>query len=136
MRNAILTFLGLLITPVCFAQPGAGGPPQAGAGGMPDNETIFANNDANGDGVITQAEAEAAGLPLGQNWAAFDLDSDGKVTAEELDTMRGRMGGAGGAGRAGGGAGRAGGPGARSGGPGARAGGAGGDQSEGEDDDD
>jgi len=110
MRNVILAFSALLLTSASFAQPGAGGPPPGAAGGMPDNATIFANNDANEDGEITRAEADAAGLPLSQNWDAFDLDGDGKVVAAELDQARGRIGGAG----------RAGGPGGR-GGPAAAA---------------
>lgn len=72
---------------------------------MPDNATIMSNNDGNGDGEITKAEADEAGLPLSQNWDMFDLDSDGKVTDEELTQARGQQGGGGGFGGGGPGAG-------------------------------
>jgi hypothetical protein len=111
MKQSILMLFGLLVAATGFAQPPAG----AAGGGMPSNEVIFQRNDANSDGEITQAEAQAAGTQLGQTFATFDLNSDGKVVAEELDQMRGRFGGAGRAGAAGaagpGAGGRAGGPG-------------------------
>lgn len=83
----------LLFTSIAWAQPGAGGP--GGGGQMPANEVIFERNDTNEDGRITKAEAEAAETQLGANFDMFDLDSDGVVTAAELNTMRGNMGGGG-----------------------------------------
>jgi hypothetical protein len=115
MKRAILSIFALMLASQAFAQPPGGGAP-GGAGQMPDDETIFANNDGNGDGEITKAEADAAGLPLSENWDMFDTDGDGKVVAAELDAVRGGAGGAGA---------RAGGPGARAGRAGARAGGPG-----------
>lgn len=100
---------GLLFAAGAAAQPGAGG-------GMPANEVIFERNDTNKDGRITESEAQAAETQLGANFSMFDLDSDGNVTAEELDTMRSRMPGGGGG---------AGGPGGASGGPGGGAAGSG-----------
>lgn len=130
MRPILLALAGLLMASAGFAQPpggGRAGGPGAGQG-MPSNDVIMERNDANGDGEITQAEAEAAGTALGQNFATFDLNGDGKVVAEELDTARGRFGGAGRAG----GRGRAAGPG----GPGTRgAGAAGGPAGDAADDD-
>jgi hypothetical protein len=94
MKTIAAALLGLLVGSVGFAQP-----PGGGAGAMPDNATIFERNDANGDGEITQAEATAAETALGQNFAAFDTNSDGKVVASELDGFRqGAGGGAGGGG--------------------------------------
>ena len=95
MRTVLLTLVCLLGTSAAFAQPPGGG--------LPDNATIFERNDANEDGEITQAEATAAGTALGQNFATFDLNSDGMVVADELDTMRERMAAGGGFGGPGGG---------------------------------
>jgi hypothetical protein len=111
MKTRIIALSVLFAASAGYAQPPAGGGAPGGgaaAGGMPANEQIFANNHSNGDGEITHAEAHAAALPLSQNWDAYDLNSDGKVVAAELDTARGTLGG----GRAGGppAGGRAGGP--------------------------
>jgi hypothetical protein len=107
MRITVLSLSSLLLASASFAQPPGGGAGQ----GLPTNEVIFERNDTNKDGVITAAEAAAAGTQLGQQFSTWDTNSDGKVTNEELDAGRGRLGGAG---RAGGpaapGAGRAGGP--------------------------
>ncbi len=97
MKTIAITVAALLLSSATLAQP------PGGAGGMPDNATIFANNDANGDGEITRVEADEAGLPLSQNWDAFDLNSDGKVVAEELDQARGQFAVGGGPGGPGGG---------------------------------
>ena len=113
MRTLTIALVALLAGSAALAQP-----PGGAAGGLPANDVIFERNDANDDGEITLAEAQAAETALGQNFATFDLNSDGKVVAEELNTVRGRMGGAGPGGAAPGGAGRAGGQGA---GPGAGA---------------
>jgi hypothetical protein len=78
---------------------------------MPTNEVIFERNDTNKDGTITKEEAVAAGTQLGQNFDTWDLNTDGKVTNEELDAGRAGIGGAGGA------------PGAAPAAPGARTGG-------------
>jgi hypothetical protein len=91
MNKTIFAVAGLLVFGSAVAQP-----PGGGGGGLPDNATIMGNNDANDDGEITKAEADAAGLALGQNWDMFDLNNDGKVVAEELDQVRGRFGGGGG----------------------------------------
>lgn len=112
MKRTMLSLAALVLAAPAFAQPPGGGAP-GGAGAMPDNETIMANNDGNGDGEITRAEADEAGLPLSQNWDMFDTNSDGKVVVAELDAVRGGGGGAPGA--------RAGGPGGRAGGPAAPA---------------
>jgi hypothetical protein len=88
----ILLVSTLLFASVSLAQPPGGA---GGAGAMPDNATIFENNDGNGDGEITRAEADAAGLPLSENWDMFDTNSDGKVVAAELDAVRGGSGGGG-----------------------------------------
>jgi hypothetical protein len=93
MTKTAITLSAMLLASASLAQPGAGG---AGpGGGMPTNEVIMERNDANGDGEITQAEATAAETQLGQMFGTFDLNSDGKVVASELDTMRGQMAGAG-----------------------------------------
>ena len=97
MKRAIISLSILFAASSALAQPPAGGAGGAG-GAMPANEQIFENNDANGDGEITRAEADAAALPLSQNWDAFDQNSDGKVVAAELDAFRANQGG----GRAGG----------------------------------
>jgi hypothetical protein len=104
MKKTILSISALMLASPSFAQPPGGGAP-GGAGTLPDNETILANNDGNGDGEITRAEAEEAGVNLITAWDNFDTDSDGKVTVAELDAFRAANGGAGG-------------PGARAGGPG------------------
>lgn len=123
MKRSILSLFVLMFASHAFAQPPGGGAP-GGAGAMPDNETIFANNDGNGDGEITKAEADEAGLPLSQNWDQFDTDGDGKVVAAELDAVRsGGLGGRGG-------------PGARAGGPGAAAAAGAADDDADDDDDD
>jgi hypothetical protein len=103
MKRAILSIFALMLASQVLAQPPGGGGP-GGAAGLPDNETILANNDGNSDGEITKAEAEAAAVNLITNWDAFDTDSDNKVTVAELDAYRASQGGAGG-------------PGARAGGP-------------------
>jgi len=105
MKRIILSAFVLLLAAQVQAQPPGG----AGGQGLPDNETILGNNDGNGDGQITKAEADAAGLQLAANWDTFDTDGDGIVTVAELDAIRAGAGG--------------GAPGARAGGPGARAGG-------------
>jgi hypothetical protein len=122
MKRVIITLPILFAALAALAQPPAGG-----AGGMPANEQIFANNDANGDGEITRAEADAAALPLSQNWDMFDQNSDGKVVAAELDAARANQGG----GRAGG----PGGGGAAAAAPAAADAGAEGDEDEDEDED-
>jgi len=91
MRTLTLALFAMLGVSAVMAQP-----PGGAGGGMPDNATIMQRNDANKDGEITQAEAQAAGTQLGQTFATFDLNSDGKVVAEELDTMRQRMAAGGG----------------------------------------
>jgi hypothetical protein len=103
MKRTILTLSTLMLATTAIAQPPGGGGP-GGAAGLPDNETILANNDGNSDGEITKAEAEAAAVNLITNWDAFDADSDNKVTVAELDAYRASQGGAGA-------------PGARAGGP-------------------
>ena len=111
MKKIGMTLFALFSVSAVFAQP-----PGGGGGGMPDNATIFANNDANGDGEITKAEADEAGLPLSQNWDMFDLNSDGKVVAEELDQVRGQFAAGGPGGPGAGGQGAAGPPGGQAGG--------------------
>jgi hypothetical protein len=93
MKTIVATLFGILVSSIAVAQP-----PGGAGGGMPDNATIMANNDGNGDGEITRAEATEAGLALGQNWDMFDLNTDGKVVAEELDQVRGQFAGGSGAG--------------------------------------
>lgn len=102
MKRLGLGLFAMLGVAAALAQP-----PGGAGGGMPDNATIFERNDANEDGEITLAEAQAAGTQLGQVFATFDLDGDGKVVAAELDTMRERMAAGGGPGGPGPGAGPA-----------------------------
>ena len=49
----------------------------------------FKAADKNGDGAISKAEADAAGMKrLSQNFAAIDTNKDGKVTREEMKAYR------------------------------------------------
>lgn len=51
-------------------------------------QQIFAKADTNGDGALTQAEHEAAGLGrFGASFADFDLDKDSTVTLEEYEAV-------------------------------------------------
>lgn len=95
MKRTILCAFALLLASQVCAQPPGGGAPGA-AGGLPDNDTILANNDGDGDGQITRAEAEEAGVNLITAWDTFDADGDGIVTVEELDAVRAGAGGGGG----------------------------------------
>ncbi len=57
-----------------------------GLGVNPPNaaKRLFAELDANKDGVITEAEAKVGRWPLPEPFAAIDADGDGKITMDEL----------------------------------------------------
>jgi Ca2+-binding EF-hand superfamily protein len=76
MKKLIVT-LSLLVSAGAFAQA------------PPPPEEIMKQNDKNKDGVITKAEAEAAGTPLAQFFDQLDTNKDGKLTMEELKAMAG-----------------------------------------------
>jgi hypothetical protein len=89
-------FLAALLAPaLALAQsspaPGADGSAGAKGGGMRDPEKMraafaerFKKADANGDGKLTKAEAEA-GMPMvARNFGAIDTNKDGFVTPDEI----------------------------------------------------
>lgn len=129
MHRIAIVAAAAFLPALAFAQPGRGGAAPAARELEPTAE-ILAANDRNRDGKITSAEAREAGTWLGASFYTFDINRDGQVTAEELDTMRplmaapqgGRGGGFGG-GRGGPGGGAFGG-GRGGGGPGGPGGGA------------
>lgn len=81
----------LLISAFAFAQgtaPSTGGNSLSAAKAQ-KREARFAAADKNGDGALTKAEAEAAGMTrLSQNFDAVDTNKDGKVTRAELAAFR------------------------------------------------
>lgn len=121
LRTAIVvaaTFLPAL----ALAQPGGrGGAPQPARELEPTAEIMTAN-DRNRDGKITSAEAREAGTWLAATFYTFDINRNGQVVPEEIDTMRPLMaapqGGRGGGGAFGGGRGGGGPGGPGPGGPG------------------
>ena len=87
---AVITAAALLPA-FAFAQ---GATPPASSGGISaakaqKREARFVAADKNGDGALTKAEADAAGLKrLSENFAAIDTNKDGKVTRAELAAYR------------------------------------------------
>ena len=87
---AVITAAALLPA-FAFAQ---GATPPAGSGTTSaakaqKREARFVAADKNGDGALTKAEAEAAGLKrLTKNFDAIDTNKDGKVTRAELAAFR------------------------------------------------
>jgi Ca2+-binding EF-hand superfamily protein len=51
---------------------------------LQDPAKIIANNDLNGDGIVTKEEATQAGKALIRMWDSYDRDKDGKVDATEV----------------------------------------------------
>lgn len=79
----ITALLGCLaLAPLAMAGDTEGrGPPQGA-------QERWTARDADGDGAISLAEAEAGMPGLAQNFARLDTDGDGKVTREEMHAAR------------------------------------------------
>ncbi len=56
----------------------------AGIGGDPDAEVRFNEHDRNGDGVISEAEAQAVSAGLHTHFAKFDRNHDGVLSFGEF----------------------------------------------------
>lgn len=67
----------------------AGWSPGKGDGSMPTFEGLAARNDLNKDGIITMEEAKTGGLD--SYFKSFDMNRDGKITAEDLEVMKAKM---------------------------------------------
>jgi outer membrane protein assembly factor BamB len=67
----------------------AGWAPGKDPGSMPSFENLAKEADKNHDGVITEEEAKAAGF--GGFFRAFDVNGDGKITAEDMELMKAQM---------------------------------------------
>jgi len=57
---------------------------RAGHMALNDPEKTIANNDLDGDGIVTKEEATKANKGLIKMWDSFDLNRDGKVDAAEI----------------------------------------------------
>src|SRR5574341_1819719 len=77
-------FLVVAATLVAFTR--AGWPQTPGATGVPESQFTerFRQADANGDGLITDDEARAAGLWFTRDFTSVDTDRSGTVTLFEL----------------------------------------------------
>jgi Ca2+-binding EF-hand superfamily protein len=69
---------------------GAGGRSAGGRGGGPGNLMQF---DADGDGVVSRAEAPER---MQDRFDQIDANGDGAIDSQEIDAMRSRFGGPGG----------------------------------------
>lgn len=70
---------------VCVASGASAGP---GCGSASAVQHVFEAADANGDGLLTRAEYEGAGLEaFGVSFAESDLDGDGATTLLEYETL-------------------------------------------------
>jgi len=56
--------------------------------GRPDRGEHWAALDADGDGAISQAEAQAGAPRMAEHFGKIDADGDGRVTREEMHNMR------------------------------------------------
>jgi Ca2+-binding EF-hand superfamily protein len=70
--------LGTAVEKIAGAEAAAGLPKKASP------QLIIANNDQNGDGIVTKEEAVIAQKALFGMWDQYDLNKDGKVDAAEL----------------------------------------------------
>jgi beta-lactamase regulating signal transducer with metallopeptidase domain len=50
---------------------------------------VIANNDGNGDGIVTKEEATKAGRDLIRLWDLYDVDKDGKIDSAEISKAQG-----------------------------------------------
>lgn len=57
---------------------------------LPSGSSIVANNDVDGDGIVTRAEAAQTNKSLHRLWDMYDLNKDGKVDSEEIEKASGR----------------------------------------------
>lgn len=74
------TFASMMLVtlPPAFAQPG---------GKADEAETSFKAADKDGDGKLTQAEADAGMPRVAKNFGRIDKDKKGYITLEELKAM-------------------------------------------------
>jgi hypothetical protein len=95
LRHIALVTVTALVPAFAFAQgaattpaPGTTAPAKATAKDQKRGER-FKAADKNGDGAISKAEADGAGMKrLSKNFDAIDANKDGKVTPDEMKAYR------------------------------------------------
>jgi hypothetical protein len=86
MRNRkLIVLLGCMALAPLVAMAADLPPGPQGTGGR------FAALDTNGDGSITQAEAEAGAPRLAEHFAQVDTNGDGLISREEMQAARGQF---------------------------------------------
>lgn len=60
------------------------------AGDRPDHGERWAALDTDGDGAVSQAEAQAGAPRMAEHFVKLDTDGDGRVTDEEMQAARAR----------------------------------------------
>lgn len=82
MRNGILAVAAALVAVVPVMATSGDAP------GSKDRGERWAALDADGDGALSLAEAQAGAPRIAQDFARLDADADGKVTREEMHQHR------------------------------------------------
>jgi hypothetical protein len=90
--KTILLLGCLVMAPLAMAADEDRGPPpgtpEQGLGPPPGAQERWNAHDTDRDGAISLAEAQAGAPGLAQNFAKFDANGDGKLTREEMHTVR------------------------------------------------